>query len=259
MKNNTALVVLSCDNYSDLWPLFISQFEKEWPNCQYDKFITSNFLDVQSSTFKCLKVGKDNSWSDGVIKALNILKNNYEYALVTLEDLILTEKVNNDLFQSMVSEFIKLNGNYLKFIRKPRPTNYFNEYFGEIQPGSLYRPTCVYALWKIDTLLMIIREEENAWEFERFGSIRSDKYPNFFVVYQDFFKVSNTVVKGSWVPKEKRKFEKLNYTISPDRKTLSYNESVRLKLSTFVFNLFTSICPWKFRRTIVFKLKGYAS
>ena len=207
MNNKIAVVVLSCDNYSDLWPIFIKQFEKNWPDCPYDRYISTNFLSADSESFTDINIGKDNSWSDGVIKTLNTLKNKYEYALITLEDLILIEKVDNKKFNIIVSEFLKLEGNYLKFLSNPKPTNKFNTLFGEIKPGSLYRSTCVYSIWKIQTLLDLLRENENAWEFERYGAIRSDNHNGFFVVYKDLFKVLNTIVKGKWVPKEKKRIK----------------------------------------------------
>lgn len=254
-QSNIAFLVLSCDKYSDLWPIFIEQFERNWPNCPFDKYISSNFLSANSETFNDIKIGKDYSWSDGVIKTLNALKNRYKYVLITLEDLILMEKVDDVEFRKIVQEFIMLDGNYLKFIRKPKPTNYFNNYFGEIKPCSLYRPTSVYALWKIDTLLELLKETENAWEFERFGSFRSDKYDGFYVVYKDFFKISNTIVKGKWVPNEKKKIKNLGYEIGNTRKELSTVHSFKLRIHSYVFNLFTSFIPWKYRRPIVFNIK----
>ena len=256
-NSKIALLVLSCDNYSDLWPIFIEQFEKNWSDCPFEKYISINSLSVDSHSFQDIKIGQDISWSDGVIKALNKIKDQYNYALITLEDLILTEKVDNEKFQVIISEFINLDGNYLKFIRKPKPTNKFNKYFGEIKPGSLYRPTCVYALWKIETLLELLNKKENAWEFERFGAVRSDKYNGFYVVYEDFFKVSNVIVKGKWVPEEKKKIEKLGLKIDNSRPVLTTLNAVLLKLRNYVFKLFTNFIPWKYRRKMVFTLKKY--
>lgn len=256
MTNKIALLVLSCDNYSDLWPIFISQFEKNWPDCPFDKYISTNFLDANSENFQSLKIGKDTSWSDGVIKTLKKIKNKYEHALITLEDLILNEKVDNEFFLALVKEFLNLNGNYLKFIKKPRPTNKFNNYFGEIKPGSLYRPTCVYALWNIETLLELLDKNENAWEFERFGAIRSDKYDGFYVVYEDFFKVSNTVVKGKWVPKERKKIEYLGYILDNSRIKLSMIQALKLQIHSYIYKFFINITPWKYRRLFVFNIKN---
>lgn len=256
--NKIAFIVLSCDNYSDLWPIFISQFEKNWPDCPFDKYISTNNKDIPSSSFQSIKIGTDKSWSDGVIKALSILKKEYTHVLVTLEDSFLIEKVDNSSFNSILMEFEKADGNYLKFIRKPKPTKSFNQYFGIIEPGSLYRPTCVYALWKIDTFLQLLKVEENAWQFERFGSVRSDFLNGFYVVYKDFFKYINSIVKGKWVPVELKKVKVLEYSVDERRKTLSKKEEISLKINTLLFNLFNKSVNWKYRRKIIFKIKGYA-
>lgn len=254
-NKKVAFLVLSCDKYADLWPLFIQQFKKNWPDCPYDKYISTNYLNVESDHFKDIKIGKDKSWSDGVIKALNKIKNNYDYALITLEDLLLMENVNQKRLDNMINLFFAADGNYLKLIRKPRPTNRINTFFGEIKPGSLYRPTCVYALWKVDVLLDLLHETESAWEFERYASVRSDTYDGFYVVYNDFFKVINTVIKGKWVPKEKRKLEKTGFKIENTRQILSTFEAVKSRIKSFIFYFFTSIFPWKYRRQLVFKIK----
>lgn len=255
MINKTAFVVLSCDNYSDLWPIYIKQFKKNWPDCPFDKYISTNKLDADDSTFRTLKIGEDNSWSDGVIKTLKLLEGNYDYALIALEDLILIEKVDNLKFKTIFNSFIETDGNFLKFIRKPKPTAKYNQYFGIIGKGSLYRPTCVYSLWKIDVLLDLLDKSENAWQFERYGAVRSDKHEGFYVVYNTFFKVLNTVIKGKWVPKEKSKIKKLGYEIDSKRGTFSFLYASLHRIKTLCFNVFTEIFPWRFRRRIIFKLK----
>jgi hypothetical protein len=256
MKNRTALLVISCDAYSDLWPIFIRQFEKHWPDCPFDKYISTNFLSAESASFTDIPIGDDITWSNGLRKALDVLKDHYEFVLVTLEDLILVEKVENQTFNRIVKGFHKMDGNYIKFIRKPRPVKMIdNESFGIIPPKSLYRPTCVYALWRIETLVSLLRNKENAWEFERYGSIRSDKIDGFYVVRKDFFKVANTIVKGKFVPSQRRKLIKEGNQIFSERKTLSPLRSIVLNIKTIIFNAFTSIIPWQYRRPLVFFFK----
>lgn len=256
MKNRTALLVISCDAYSDLWSIFIRQFEKNWPDCPFDKYISTNFLSANSASFTDIPVGDDISWSDGLYKALDAIKDKYEFVLVALEDLVLIEKVDNQKFNKIIKGFHKIDGNYIKFIRKPRPVKMIdNEYFGIIPPKSLYRPTCVYALWRIETLISLLRTTENAWEFERYGSIRSDEIDGFYAVRRDFFRVANTIVKGKFVPKQKRKLLEEGNTILSERKTLSPFRAIVLSMNTLIFNLFTTIIPWQYRRRLVFFIK----
>lgn len=254
-----ALLVITCDKYSDLWPIFIGQFNKNWEECPFDKYFITNQKETSSSHFKAIKVGINETWSSGLYKALELLKQNYEYVFVTLEDSILLEKVNNDVFLKISNIFINENGNYLKFITKPKFDIYHNNYYGIISPNSLYRPTCVYSLWKICVLQDLLKIDENAWEFERFGSVRSDSYDKFYVVYDNFFKISNTIIKGLWVRKEKKKMLKLGYEISRERKTMNLFKTLLLYFKTFNFKAFNILIPWKYRRAIVFFIKHHDS
>lgn len=258
MINKTAFVVLSCDRYSDLWPMYTHFFEKNWKDCPYDKFFVSNNIPINDCSFNSILIGKDDSWSDGLLKALSIINEQYEYVFITLEDWPIIGKVDQNELNLMLNEFCRLDGNYLTFRCQPEPTHRCNSYFGIIEKGSLYRPTCVYSIWKISVLEDILVVEENAWEFEKFGSVRSDKYDKFYVVYDNFFKICNTVVKGKWVKSEYKKIVSLGFF--PDiktRKLMPMKDEIFLKIYVFIFNSFSRLIPWKIQRRIVFRIKGY--
>jgi len=259
-KKPTAFVVLSCDNYSDLWPMYIHFFEKNWPDCPYDKYFISNHKDIPESVFRNIKIGDDKSWSDGLLKAIAVLKKEYDYIIIALEDLPIIEKVNQKLLNSILDSFFSLNGNFLTFRNRPKYTHKKNEYFGLIEKKSLYRPSCVYSMWNIEVLEDLLVRKENAWEFERYGSIRSDKYDNFFVVYDNFFNISNTVIKGKWQRSEYYRIKKLGFEPSLNERNLnSGREEINFKMYEFIFRFFERVLPipWRVRRKIVFKLRGY--
>lgn len=263
MNKSTAFIVLTCDNYSDLWPMFINFSEKYWPDCPYDKYFITNNKEIPESSFDCIKIGKDDSWSDGLLKAIAELKSKYDYLLITLEDSPIIEYVDQDKLNIVTDEFILAKGNFLSLYTQnemSKPTQKYNDFFGIIDKGSLYRPTCVYSLWKISVLEDLLVREENAWDFERYGSVRSDKYDKFFMVYKSFFKMSNTVVKGKWRRSEYKKIKKLGY--NPDiinRDLLSRKEELFANIYAFIFKIFYFYLPipWKIRRKVIFKLKGY--
>jgi hypothetical protein len=240
-----------------LWPIFIEQFEKNWPDFPSEKYFVTNHKSIPESSFQELKIGDDRSWSHGLGKALNILKHKFSYVLITLEDLPIVEKVDSGKFSAITEEFFRIRGNFLKFINKPKATKKFNSDFGLIETGSFYRSTCVYSLWKIETLLKLLKEEENAWQFERFGSIRSDNYDKFFVVYEDFFKIINLVVKGKWVPSELDKMKRKMLIPPSFRPKFSKTQNFKYKFNAVLFYLFSSCCPWKLQRKIAFAIKKY--
>lgn len=260
MKNSIAFMVLTCDKYADLWPMYVHFFEKNWPDCPYDRFFVSNFKSIEHTAFGNIGIGKDVSWSDGLLKALTVLKANYEYVFISLEDLPIVHKIDQIKLDSMIDAFFKCDGNFITFRNYPKPTSAFNADFGRIDKGSLYRPNCAYSLWKIAVLEDLLVREESAWEFERFGSIRSEKYDNFFSVNKDFFCVLNTVIKGKWRRSEYRRVKNMGF--DPDlknRELFSPLEELRFTLQEFVFNVFNRLLPisWQKRRAFVFKMKGY--
>lgn len=263
MNKSTAFIVLTCDNYSDLWPMFVYFTDKYWPDCPYDKYFVTNNRSIPTSSFEFIKIGKDDSWSDGLLKAIAILKTKYDYLFITLEDSPIIEKVDQIKLDSITESFFSVDGNFLSLFTQAnmgRPTNEFNDFFGIIDKGSLYRPTCVYSLWKISVLEDLLVRDENAWEFERFGSVRSDKYDGFYMTYRNFFKMSNTVIKGKWQKSEYRKIVNLGYMPNiSSRKMFNTKEELLNKLYSFAFKVFIFYLPipYKLRRKIVFYLKGY--
>jgi len=248
--SKTVFLVISCDAYSDLWPMYINLFERYWADCPFDKYFATNYKSIESNTFFEFKMGQDNHWSDGLIHVLEFLSTKYEYVLITHEDLPLVEIVDNLAFISILSEFEKLEGNYLKFLSKPHPTNYYNKYFGEIKPGSTYRTTTVYALWDLKLLRSLLVCGESAWEFEKKGPSRSDKYNKFYVVYNDFFKVINTVIKGKWNPIELKKLNKIGYYPVIERNIFSKQDKFTNYVHKIIYKIFICLIPWSHRRRV---------
>lgn len=259
MENSIAFVVLSCDNYSDLWPMCIHFFEKNWPDCPYEKYFITNYKSIPESSFECIKIGKDESWSSNLLRVLSELKTKYEYILIDLEDVPLMMKVDQDKLNKITDIFFELDANCLNLTNIPKETHKFNEYFGLIEKGSIYRSTCEKTLWKISVLEDLLVKGENAWEFERFGSVRSDKYDKFFVVYKNIFITCHTVVKGKWIRSGVKKIQKTGFIpVIQNRKTFSIKEEMFYHFYRFVFNIFhrTILFPWKIRRKVIFKIKG---
>ena len=150
-----ALLVLSFDGYDDLWSIFIDLFNKNWPDCNFDKYLMTNhkdFIDNQAiNPFRPLKVGDDKSWSANLMTALDLL-DNYEYVFLFMEDGFLIKKVNNSEILKVFDLFHKANGKFISYLNEPKPNNKFNQYFGEVSKDSPYRVTATSALWNIKFL-----------------------------------------------------------------------------------------------------------
>jgi|WetSurMetagenome_2_1015567.scaffolds.fasta_scaffold06210_4 hypothetical protein len=245
MRKDIAVVVLSCDKYSELWDSFSSTFIAHWPDCPYDRYLVTNFLEYNSAYFKTLKVGEDISWSSNILLALSGLKATYKYVLVTLDDLFLAKKVDTITLSLIINSFLEIDGNYISLINNPKFTKKYNQYFGEIEAGALYRPTCVLALWKLSVLEDMVIPSENAWEFERNGSVRSKKYNKFFSVYKSVFIYKNVVVRGKILRKEAIYFNLLHCN---SLSIMSVKENIAFYLRYIVFKTIISVIPWKLQK-----------
>ena len=256
-KDKISLVVSSCDQYSDLWPLFSYFFDKYWANCALDKYFLSNDTSCNLKGFKTLKVGKDKGWSANLIKGLYQI--NTPYVLILLDDVFINSNVDNKLFDNICNEFIENDGNYLKFLSHPKSKfKSRSEHYNVLPKGSLYRSTAVFALWNKETLLQILRSNENPWEFEIKGSIRSDEFDNFFVVRKDFFQFIHSVVRGKFLnsayKKIKEEDNKLLVLIKRDINSPFYE--LRQRLVNLRHKIFYLVIPMKNRRRIRSMLKG---
>lgn len=241
-----AFVVVSCDNYSDLWDGFIFFYNKYWNNNLFKSYFITNNKEVKDTSFEVIKTGTDISWSKNLKSALNNIKT-YEYVILTIEDLYLVNHVNNELLLETIDSFIKENGNYLTLIDEPRGDINHCEYYRKISKESNYRQSATFAIWNRKTLISLLENNENAWEFEKLGVERSKNLDGFYSVKKSKFKFVNTVVKGKWTWKARiicfiKGFKKLD-----NRKTHGLIETLYDILYVFLRKIAYIILP---RRTL---------
>ena len=114
MKDKVSLLILSCDKYKDLWPIFDYFFKKNWANCFLDKYFLSNHEQSVPSGFRSINVGEDVSWSNNLILALDKIETPYVFLL--LDDVFINNKIDNDNLDEIFNDFCENKGNYLKFL-----------------------------------------------------------------------------------------------------------------------------------------------
>ena len=251
-KHKVALLVLSFDGYDDLWNMTIELFNKNWPDCEFDKYLMTNYkeyIDNNQRPFKTLKIGQDCSWSKNLIKALDKLYN-YEYVFLFMDDGFLINKIDNKLILKIFHSFKNSNGKFLSYLNEPKSNKKYNEYFGEISRHSPYRVTATSALWKIEFLKNFLDEKEDAWMFEKLGSRRSEKYESgFYSVYKNHFHFIHGIIKGLWLPDAHKKLSAMGYNLSKkNRGTFSQIQIIKFKIYIFFRNLILLLTPLKLKK-----------
>jgi hypothetical protein len=199
----TAVIVVSCDKYRDLWNPCFSFLFRYWPDCPFPIYLVSNFEKYDSPRVKTVLVGKDRNWSSNLARALSEI--DCEFVLVLMEDYFLDHQVNTARILSLAQYMRLRRAACLRLLPSPGPDfpSEDNPEVGEIRKGAPYRLSLQAAIWDRSILLRLLRWGENAWELEVLGSRRTDKIETPFLSVQKSepaMTYENAVVKGRWDP-----------------------------------------------------------
>ena len=193
----TTLVVLSCDRYSDLWPIYFHLFFKYWPSCPFPVCLASNQKRYADPRVTTLLSGDDQDWSSSVRRSLGQIRSKYIFAM--LDDALLIAPVNTAAISNVVGWAIENSARYVRFRSFPSPDKRHDEKVGVISAGVLYRTAIIPSLWERETFLNLLSDGESAWEFEMNGTVRSYRYGGFFGTWENYFHYIHGVEKGLWL------------------------------------------------------------
>lgn len=196
-----AILIPSCDAYSDLWGPFFALFRRHWPDCPFRVYLGSNGIKCAEPRVVTVKSGPSLVWGDCCLAYLSQIPE--PIILFCLEDFFLRRKVNTQAIMTALDDFIRLDAQVFRLVRRPGPRVLLpGAYYGRIEAGDAYRICTQAAFWRKDFLRQMIRPGESAWDFEMKGSLRSDlPGDGFFGVQRDLLPYRHHVVeRGKWFP-----------------------------------------------------------
>lgn len=199
--SNIAFLVVSCDKYKDLWPIFFKTFFKYWDECPYKIYLASNFEKYVDDRINNISFGQDSDYSSNLCNILSEIEE--EWIIVWYEDAFITKKVNNQLVLDIVTEAVNKNIDYLKLtVDFPLYYGKPNQNFGPIPRGVKYRSAMGMALYHRKTLDKILIPGLSAWQLDK--STDNDKLDcEFYALNSKYrfnrpFEIINSVIKGKW-------------------------------------------------------------
>jgi hypothetical protein len=237
-KKSCAVLVPSCDPYSDLWKPFFTLFFRFWDSCPYPIFLGSNKLSFDHPRVKMVFSDQGINWSNRVRE--QIKKTEAEYIILFLEDFFLQSKIQQEDIDYCLSFLIRENGHCIRMIRWPGPTNHIqgNNKIGSIKTGTPYRVSTQVAIWKKSSLLELMQRDESIWQFEIDGSKRSDRIQpdGFYCTWKDIMTYKHHVIeKGKWFPWDARKFKKMNIGCDfSKREIMTRREAYKWRKAVFI-------------------------
>lgn len=189
IRTNVGVLVNTCDRFTDCWDLFFHQWEKycnglnwplylntEWLNYSYPESIRGHSLAVcqSRSEYEGWKGEGFPTWSWCVEHALNLMPE--DFVLYMQEDYFLTRELDVRTLQEaakLMEENSDIDCIHLNIAanRCHKPSVYKS--LKRISRWDRYFVSCQAAIWRKSTLLQLLREHENAWQFERWGTCRA--------------------------------------------------------------------------------------
>jgi hypothetical protein len=195
-----SVIVMSCDNYADLWSPFAKNFEKYWPACPYPVYLVSETLVSNSEIFsETILCGKGKEWTERLEIAINQVDT--DFTILLCEDYLLCDFVSTAKIEELLV-FAQINniGN-LRMLPNPKPGRLLDidPNFSVYEKGSQYRIATQAGIWKKSYLKQLTIVKSSIWGFERMGSEFSNKLDEqVLCTTKHFFPFIDAIHKGHW-------------------------------------------------------------
>lgn len=163
-----AIMITSCDAYQDCWEPIIYSLDKYWPDCEYPRYIVTNYKDAKLPNTTIVKVGDDHrSWCNLARMGMDAIPE--EYVIYFQDDYWLNQRVNNEAIKRHVKYFEEKQLDFLKIYDDMPRDNYRidNSDYCENRPNIRYSINTAIAIWRKSTISKLMVQDWSGWEFER--------------------------------------------------------------------------------------------
>lgn len=164
-----ALMITSCDAYADCWKPMIFSLDKYWPDCEWPRYIVTNYKEDKSlPNTGFIKVGDDKrSWCTLAKKGLEQI--DAEYVIFFQEDYWLGKKVDNEAIKSHIHYMDENNVDFLKIqddIKRDKLRIGDSDYCDN--PIDMrYAFNTAIAIWRRTSIPQLLPDGWSGWVFER--------------------------------------------------------------------------------------------
>lgn len=182
-KTDYALMILGCDKNSELLPMFLRNLKKYWPQYNKEVYINTESVRFHDERFDLVFPSKEcdisTPWAQRLYDFLKEYP--YEYVVFLLDDFILGDFVDNDEL-NRVHEIMLNNSeiacfNFMETYKDKEDSikEEYERYYLKNRKAE-FRINLQAAIWRKDFLMKFIRKHENPWQFETWGSKRSQRF-----------------------------------------------------------------------------------
>lgn len=209
-----AVLINSCDAYADLWDSFVLLLRAHWSgveNCNI--YINTEKTEIFKNELgiKLLNTEQNgpDQWGKRLINCLSQIQE--EYVVVLMDDFFLRSNLNEQILDNCISCFEDDKDIAVFYLMDTLKNENIGEKvkyegFVEIPKRTNYRLNSAPALWRKDKLLNYIKETDNPWAWEYFGTCRTnhsdDKFFSVTPKTKDVYDYAHAIYRGKWLEKE---------------------------------------------------------
>jgi hypothetical protein len=256
MKNEIAVLVVSCDKYKDTWLPFFDLLSNHWRGLDINVYLGNNFENftyiINNRNVKVINIGTDLAWTNNYKKMLNLIKE--DYIITFLDDFFIVNEINNDHIKDLFKIVKKENIDCLTLSNYKQGKGKYKSYadLKEIYYDQEYIVNSGVNIWKKEVLKTFLKSNYSAWEFEIRNSyeINNRLSPfefNFVSIKKPVFKILNGVIMGKWVPKTINFLKRKGYSFDTSKRNkLTFKEANFESLKGFI----RSMMPKRLRKFI---------
>lgn len=214
-SEDTAVLILSCDKYADIWPPFFSFFQKYWPRCPFKIYLGSNEKRCSVPGVHSILSGKAADWSNDTLRILDQIPE--KYVIIVLEDYFINKPVDQLQLDQCIIAIRKTDAAYIRLASFPvKYHRYFTyvqhpefPFLGITSKDADYMVSLQAGIWNKKELQNLIQPGESPWDFEVNGSERARRSGKTYLgILQDPTEnyvhgpipyLCTAVTKGAWM------------------------------------------------------------
>lgn len=205
-----AIMITSCDAYKECWKPMIYSLDKYWPDCEFPRYIVTNFETEDLPNTQFINIGNDDGWCTLTKRGLAAI--DCDYIIFFQDDYWLCSKVNNDAIKAHIKYFEENNLDYLKLQDDTRRDNYRigNTDYCMNPLNIRYSINTSVAIWRKSTIDRLIISGWSGWQWERsiISYIKTNRIElSSQILYSAAFKdkgiayvPEGAVLRGRWTP-----------------------------------------------------------
>lgn len=229
-ESKLAILVLSCDKYSDLWDDFFNLKERFWPDCPYSCYLATDTKEYQRNGVEVIHFGNIRTWTICAREAISHIKE--PYVALFLEDAFIYKTIDSSIVAENLQFCIDHKVDYLTMERncmerKLTKEDHVAQHIWRIYRHRRYGINTSAAIWdKLFLQKALEKEDCSAWEFEVIYCREADTPEGlqgeiFFDDRQPFNISPIEIVRlGKISPDAVKFYKKLGYSIDTTKRPL---------------------------------------